>query len=85
MSNAIYMNLSDGSACHGGPVAGEPGHYWLRHTHSGPVANELDALAPEWMRQQAETALVTGTWGPGQDIVIAHNTGANTTDAAGDA
>lgn len=65
------MNLSDGSTCHGGPVEGEPGKYWLRHTHTGPVHCELDAAAPEWMRQQAEAALAAGMWGPGQDIVIA--------------
>lgn len=64
------MNLSDGSTCHGGPVDGEPGRYWLRHTHSGPVAADLDAAVPEWMRQQAEAALAKGSWGPGDDIVV---------------
>lgn len=64
------MNLSDGSACHGGPVEDKPGHYWLRHTHSGPVYAHIDAAAPTWMRKQAEAALVTGSWGAGEDIVI---------------
>lgn len=66
----IYMNLSDGSACHGGPVKNDPSKYWLRQTHSGPVHEHLDAAAPEWMRQQAEAALQAGRWEVGQDILI---------------
>lgn len=62
------MNLSDGTSCHGGPVEGAPGCYWLRHTLS-PVYPELDAVAPAWMRRQAETALAYG-WALGSDIVI---------------
>lgn len=65
-----YMNLSDGSTCHGGPVENEPGKYWLRHTHVGPVASDLDAAAPERIRQQAEAALAAGGWGPGDDILV---------------
>jgi hypothetical protein len=68
MKDKIYINLSDGSSCHGGPVQGEPGRYWLRRTH-GDVYSHMDAAAPAWARQQAEAALAEG-WKPGADITV---------------
>ena len=65
----IYMNLSDGTSCHGGPVQDKPGKYWLRHTRND-VYSHLDAAAPAWARQQAEAALAAGGWRPGYDITV---------------
>jgi len=66
--SAIYINLSDGTSCHGEPVDGDPRRYWLRHT-LGEVYRDLDAAAPPWARRQAESALIAG-WALGSDITV---------------
>lgn len=68
MKDHIFINLSDGTSCHGGPVQGEPGRYWLRRTH-GDVYAHLDAAARQQIRQQAERALADG-WAFGSDITV---------------